>query len=62
MISTLIVVLVVLVVAGLLIWAVDQIAASLPLPAPIPVIIKVIIVLCVCLWLLDRFVPGAMRL
>jgi hypothetical protein len=45
-------ILVVLVVVGLVLWAVQT---AIPMDANIKRIITVVVVLCVCLWLLEQF-------
>lgn len=51
----LITVLVVLVVVGVLLWAVQTV---IPMDAKIKQIITVVAIVSVCLWLLSLFVPG----
>ena len=47
--------LVVLIIIGLLFWAVRAIAAAFGVPAPIVTVIYVLLVLIVVLWLLQAF-------
>ena len=62
MITLVIQLLILLIVVGLLIWAVDQISGAMGIPPPVPVIIKVVIVLVACLFILERFAPGTLGL
>jgi hypothetical protein len=48
-IALLVQIVIVLLVFGLIFWAVDQIPG---LPAPVPAVVKVILVLLLCVWLL----------
>ena len=61
-IETLISVVIYLIVAGLIWWAVTTILGIIPVPEPIKTVIMVLVVLCLCIYLLNVFGIAHIRL